>query len=259
MERGTGTSRAEIHIRNHFYKTMYGRKRVYGSRGRSQSRPSKRAKKSNVVTVKRPRFSVLKNPHAHSVRNELRVKMTYFDWFTINPGTGGATGVYQFSANGLYDPNVTGVGHQPAGFDELMAIYGEYVVLGCTIKLIMSNTEGSNPALFGIFCSRGNSTPVDFREYVENGNGVYKTCDGIGTGSGMQTLTYSVDMNNESGHSILQDESFAGGFAANPTEQRFLQCVVQAIDFASDYPDINFCVEIDYDVIFRDRLKTPVS
>ena len=43
--------------------------------------------------------------------------------------------LYHFRANSLFDPNLTGVGHQPRGFDELAAIYDHYCVIGSKIKV----------------------------------------------------------------------------------------------------------------------------
>lgn len=47
----------------------------------------------------------------------------------------------QYSLNGLYDPNITGVGHQPMGFDELMAIYTQYKVVSTKVELTWSNPD----------------------------------------------------------------------------------------------------------------------
>jgi len=53
-----------------------------------------------------------------------------------------APGVHEFRANGMYDPDVTYVGHQPYGFDQLMAKYNHYVVLKSKIKIcIVATTE----------------------------------------------------------------------------------------------------------------------
>lgn len=46
-----------------------------------------------------------------------------------------------FGANTMYDPNREGVGHQAMFFDEMSAIYSDYVVLGSRIKVKFINTS----------------------------------------------------------------------------------------------------------------------
>jgi hypothetical protein len=47
---------------------------------------------------------------------------------------------YTFALNDLYDPNVTGTGHQPKGFDQLAALYFRYKVLSVHVKVTVTNT-----------------------------------------------------------------------------------------------------------------------
>lgn len=42
-----------------------------------------------------------------------------------------STGQYVFNLNSLYDPNRTGIGHQPYGFDTLAGLYNRYRVIAC--------------------------------------------------------------------------------------------------------------------------------
>lgn len=52
-----------------------------------------------------------------------------------------------FRGNGLYDPDQSGVGHQPLGFDQWMAFYTRYRVYASRIKVtILNNNDNStNP------------------------------------------------------------------------------------------------------------------
>lgn len=53
---------------------------------------------------------------------------------------------YVFSANGTFDPNITGTGHQPIFRDEMAALYKYYVVLASYAKVTFtdSNTTQQN-------------------------------------------------------------------------------------------------------------------
>ena len=65
------------------------------------------------------------------------VKMRYVEEFELNPGLGSVAS-YVFRANGLYDPNYTGAGHQPYGFDQWMTYYNQFTVLGSKMKAIFT-------------------------------------------------------------------------------------------------------------------------
>lgn len=82
----------------------------------------------------------------------------------------GALAIYVYTTNGLYDPNTTGIGHQPTGFDQLMALYNEYVVIGSTIKVSFTNSDETNAAICGISMLDYSTTDNDWKKYVENGN-----------------------------------------------------------------------------------------
>lgn len=44
----------------------------------------------------------------------------------------------------MYDPDLTGFGHQPYFFDQLTDIYSHYVVIGSKIKISGAVDTGSN-------------------------------------------------------------------------------------------------------------------
>lgn len=57
--------------------------------------------------------------------------------------------------NSVYDPDRTGVGHQPYGFDQLTPIYNRYRVIACTYSVNAYN--GTTPIRFG--CLPSNEIP----------------------------------------------------------------------------------------------------
>lgn len=50
-------------------------------------------------------------------------------------------GQYVFKLNGMFDPNTTGTGHQPYGFDQMMNIYQRYVVTRAKYTIVVGNTN----------------------------------------------------------------------------------------------------------------------
>lgn len=73
--------------------------------------------------------------------DEFTTTLRYSEFMTITATTG-ALARYEFIANGLYDPNFTGTGHQPYGFDQLIALYSYAVVHGCKAKVTCHNPAG---------------------------------------------------------------------------------------------------------------------
>lgn len=99
----------------------------------------------------------------------LRMKTTYIygQSFNINIGAAGVPGVHVFSANGVYDPSITGVGHQPRGFDQLMALYDHYVVIGSQITVQAPCESATNSIIYAITLQDGTTTTSDFEDILE--------------------------------------------------------------------------------------------
>lgn len=58
--------------------------------------------------------------------------------------TGYTGSQYEFRLNSLFDPNLTGVGHQPQGFDQMAALYASYRVYKVDIYLRVTAISHSN-------------------------------------------------------------------------------------------------------------------
>jgi len=71
--------------------------------------------------------------------DEFYTTLKYNDTVQIT-GAGVSIHTYQSS---LYDPDLTGSGHQPMYRDQFAEFYGKYQVLGITAHLSFSNTQGS--------------------------------------------------------------------------------------------------------------------
>lgn len=79
-------------------------------------------------------------------------KLRYVDQVTINCAEQLVT-VYDFRANDLYDPNCTGVGHQPMGFDTLTVNWDHFTVIGSkiTVRPVFDSAAGNvTPAYWGV-------------------------------------------------------------------------------------------------------------
>lgn len=71
-----------------------------------------------------------------------RCKMVYCGTHNMSSNAAQTFGTEQhYSLNGMFDPDITGIGHQPMGFDELNAIYTQHKVLSTRVELTWSNPD----------------------------------------------------------------------------------------------------------------------
>lgn len=84
-----------------------------------------------------------------------KVELTYCEELTV-PNRQASTTPFIFRLNSCYDPNYTGVGHQPRGFDQWMNIYNNYTVIGARVKV--------EP----LFRSGGTNAPTTLHGFIDD-------------------------------------------------------------------------------------------
>lgn len=140
------------------------KKYVRKTRGRFPVRHHR--KQAGVHIPRRPLFPL-------SARQAMDHK--YLTTISLDPGAG-SYGYYRFRTNSLFDPDHTGVGHQPMYFDQMAALYKEYVVTGAKIivTLYPQTSLGEAIALYDVpvlIVSKENDTdnPTDPGTIIEQG------------------------------------------------------------------------------------------
>jgi len=165
------------------------------------------------IAPSKPTISLRTTPF----RDQLRCHMTYYELNSLATGATTA-GAYVYSANGLYDPNITGAGHQAMGFDQLMVMYDHYTVTGAKITVNWNNDNANAPVIGAIQVS-DSPTPLTVPgQIVENGVVTY----GILTNAASQKcqMVATVGIEKFMGRpGILTEDDFRGSVAANPVEQ----------------------------------------
>jgi len=180
--------------------------------------------------------------------------------FTV---TSGVPSGYVFSANGMFDPNITGTGHQPLGFDQMMLLYEQYTVVASkiTVNLLNSNTTALSRGC--IYLSPDATILSDPNRAMENGqitsvilfpNVTFLSCKSM-------NLDCNVPMyfgRSTNPRTIVNDPELFGTAAANPTEQVYF--VISAWDpFGANTLGYFFDVTIEYDAIFWEPRKLTES
>lgn len=114
------------------------RRRRYVSR---KSRPTyirRRTARSRRLTPKLTRFTT-------GVPDRMIVRMTYEDVYSIT-----APNQRQWRLNSIFDPDFTGVGHQPRGHDQWASFFQSYRVFACKAKFFIQNTDDTGALTIGL-------------------------------------------------------------------------------------------------------------
>jgi len=143
--------------------------------------------------------------------------LKYCEQITLSGSTGGVIGVErQFGLNCMFDPNLTGVGHQPMGFDELMALYRRYRVWKVDFKLRPFGTGGA-PFLAAQVQNSQAANGLSGKDYatcVERSNVATKVIDDPNN----SIIFGSFHMSQIEGQAII-DDNYTGGVTGNPGNQ----------------------------------------
>ena len=180
------------------------------------------------------------------------VRHKYCTTIGLDPGTG-TIATYSFRTNSMYDPDRTGIGHQPRGFDQYAVNYNHYTVIGSKIKVSPCGPQNRNDptdamSCFGITIQSDDTFP--YSDYTD-------LCESRFAGAGR-----IVPFQNQKKVSALKKFStkkyfgvkscvglvpYRGNSAGDPSTMEQAYFVVwQTSPVADDVDITNFLVEIEY-------------
>nr|AGA18379.1 hypothetical protein [uncultured marine virus] len=182
------------------------------------------------------------------------VTMRYSDQFSIDATAAGTPGTYIFSANGLHDPNITGTGHQPRGYDQLMAMYRHYEVLEALIEVWADPSDSTAAGLLTLSV-RSSNTPVALRDdMIEHRTAITKAMAPSGGGPGVIYTKIAVKPSQFLG--LKSDDTVRGAEGFNPASPVYFH--VNTMRLAGGDQDEVFCqARITYKVKLSEP-KEPV-
>jgi hypothetical protein len=186
-----------------------------------------------------------------------RASLRYADTITLS-STSGVVASWVLSANGLFDPDVTGTGHQPAGFDQMMLSYEHYTVLRakCTATF-HNNTASAYPtAALSVNAAATPITTID--QIMEDGLVTTVRLMADGVNGCAQTLQRSINIGVFGGvDDILDDNTYRGTVAANPAEQSYFILQLWNTENATSTSAVDFVLE--FDAVFTEPRKLTES
>lgn len=186
--------------------------------------------------------------------NTIITKLRYCDQLT-QTSTSGSVVSYVFAANGIFDPDVSGVGHQPMYRDNYAALYDQYVVIGSKITVTATNM-GTTSMTFGINGDDDSAGSATISTKMEQNNSSWIQLGPSGSGSDTGTVICTFEPNRDFGVDAKSDGASATVVSSNPSELWCYQVFCAANN--SGTGRLEFSVEIDYTVKWSE-LFTPTQ
>jgi len=125
-------------------------------------------------------------------------RLTYEQDGFLTVGTSGLTGsIQKFNLNSLFDPDNTGSGHQPYGYDALQVAYNRYKVSGCLVDLEFYDPQ----TIDSVMCVYALFNPANISNTIagvspatasEKHNA--ESCAVMGTGSQKKKIKFFISM-----------------------------------------------------------------
>ncbi len=194
----------------------------------------------------------------------MNVSLRYGQLVTLTAGVAGVYGTEQvFRLNSLYDPDLTGTGHQPYGFDTLSSIYFHYKVTAVTVSMIFSDPSADGVQIAANFQSPGTTFTVTGESpntAMEKPGMMIRNLNN--TGSQKVTFTQRFPMHILCNVTKTQFEAdllnYESAVTTNPSLVPYLRIAIAALDGAS-VPTVRCQTDIIYHTQFRLRTVLAVS
>jgi len=186
--------------------------------------------------------------------DRIKLRLAYVDTFVL----GSATTVDRvYNLNSLYDPDFTGAGHQPLGFDQWSALYNRYLVLSCKVKIVFAQGSTGSDTVVGYAGINGLSasgTAVQVREFIES---PYSDFYVFGNSPGQPSKVFTAHLfpNKITGASKMKYESddvYQATISANPSELICLHVFAQDASLSTNVT-MTYTIRLEFECLMWDR------
>jgi len=227
---------------------------TWRNRGRGRKTFRSRKYHGRKVGVKRYPRTVVRNKNNVSFGLGFPKKVQFTHKYSENVALTAALGVFTpfaFACNGLYDPNLSGTGHQPYYFDQMAALYNHYTVIGSKIHItVVPKADTEQVFQVALYINDDASTSLtDINGIAEQSLGRIQT---IPADSDKVThLTAKWSAKKTFGGSILGNDNLQGNSGANPSELSTYIFAIQGIT-GLDLIEAYVNVQVEYIAVWEE-------
>lgn len=192
------------------------------------------------------------------LRSKIRVCLPYQAGKNLTEAALGSGATQTWSLTGCYDPDITGVGVQPIGFDPWTTMYQNFLVMKVTFEVTYSNTT-ANMAKVGFLMNNLNSLPASLAAWPSDPNGKFVVLGPSSGNRGVTTLRMTIlpwKVLQVPYQSYYSDTDYIGSPTQNPVRQLYL--IIWATGF-SVLANVDTVFRVTYEVEFRNPWLQNVS
>lgn len=199
------------------------------------------------------------------VPDSLRTKFTYVEQVLIQNASLPYNN-YIFHGNSVYDPDSTGVGHQPRGFDEWSNFYKKYRVYASSIEVDFFQDQSAANGLVNTWILPTSEAPTSITYgIVSIGENPYSSTGTISpyVGTGTSKLKHYMTTAKMFGEKDINDNLYEGtmgnfGSGSNPPSLWYWVIGGETVDVTIPIK-VRATVKVTYYVEMFDRVSLPGS
>jgi hypothetical protein len=172
----------------------------------------------------------------------------------------GGLGIYYevlFNLNSLFDPDRTGAGHQPLGFDQLSVMYGRYRVIKTSWRITpMTDIIGTNTGIVA-YVSNSIVSAGSIASAIEAGYSKLQFSNGYTKFSPLKASTVLYALTGQDLESYRANDRYDAFTTASPSELLILHVGVESTRGTPS--EIEYYLEMEFDCEFYDPAVIPPS
>lgn len=183
-------------------------------------------------------------------------KLRYCDNIKLT-STSGSIAKQVMSLNSIYDPDITGVGHQPLYRDTYAVVYDQYAVISSRIRVTYCNLFTTTSALCGLVKDDNNVTSSTYSTLMEQNMGKHVLIPPLSGSLSSRSLVLTFDAKKDLTIDPYASETYKTDMSANATEGYDVLIYTTPAD-GSSTGSVELTLEIEYLVLFTE-LSTPTG
>lgn len=220
-----------------------------------------RAKKRVSPYSKQVKERIPANIQGTLIPDRTYVTLKYNEDISLGISAGGLMSNYLFRCNSIFDPNQSGVGHQPLGHDQYANFYKKYMVVASTITCTFksfdnsetTNADGSNYTVGISTIQDPSGATTSTTEFMENNRTTYSNVCAQAPYTMVHKKFDPIDFFGLD--SILDNEKYGADFGSNPEQQAFWQIGVFQPTAPTTSGRMYVNVAIKYTLALRERVN----